>query len=188
LDEQNSRVKSEIKRLETRLAQQRREVARRRKQAASYFAQAKQAFERNEWQKAHDLDDAGLKIIPNNQVAIARRGEAQSRLQAQSYMAMGKVDFSDQNYQDAMTKFRKAAELDSTNNEVHANIARTKLRIDELVKVYFDEGIDLYTQDKYQEAIAKWNEALQLDPQHEGTLEYIAQAQERIQALRAIKK
>ncbi|MCG8607651.1 hypothetical protein MJD09_22035, partial [bacterium] len=38
LDEQNDRVKSEIKRLETNLALQRKELARRKKQAASYFA------------------------------------------------------------------------------------------------------------------------------------------------------
>ncbi|MCG8607424.1 tetratricopeptide repeat protein, partial [bacterium] len=161
---------------------------KKKKQAASYFAQAKKAFERNDWQQAYDLDSAGLRIIPNNRLATARRAEAQSRLQAQSYLAMGKVDFVDGNYQDAMAKFRKAAELDSTNSEVRTYIARTELKIDELVKVYLDEGINLYTRDKYQEAIAKWKEALRLDPQHEGTLEYLAQAQERIKALRAIKK
>lgn len=181
-------VKAEISRLESKLQQQQASIAKKRRAASAYFTKAQAAFELKDWQRAYDLDSAGLKILPNSSQAIGRRRNARKKLQAASLLAVGRLDLTDRNYREALTNFQRAAELDPGNSEVQSSLSRTRGRIDELVKGYFDEGINLYTQDKYQEAITKWELALSLDPTHKGSLDYKSQAEDRITALRAIKR
>ncbi len=86
-----------------------------------------------------------------------------------------------------MTIFGDILRLDPDNRIVKIELNNTRNKINELTEEHFTNGINLFTLDRYQEAIVIWNKVLDLNSNHKGALEYKQKAIDRIKALKRIQ-
>ncbi len=149
---------------------------------------AENYVQKGEWQNALDSYSNVLSLDPQNSRATQGRQLAQTKLQVQTLIANGEARLNEQKFLEAINIFQKALERDPDNEKAKTSLNAAKEQMSKLIEKVFVEGINLYAQDNYQDAINKWNQVLKLDPNHKSALEYKQQAEERLQALRKIKK
>ncbi|MFQ6112678.1 MAG: tetratricopeptide repeat protein [bacterium] len=155
--------------------------------AQSYFSQAEEYFRKQNWQDALELYSKTVKIDPTHAMAVQRKKETQRQLHIVRLFEDARNKYQAEKYNEALEIFEQILELDPNNDLAKSEISNCKIKINELVEKYFNEGIDLYTLDRYEEAIKKWNQALKLNPKHKGSLDYKQKALERLKALEALK-
>ncbi|MFQ5825137.1 MAG: tetratricopeptide repeat protein [bacterium] len=159
----------------------------RKDKALSYLTQAEDYFQKQDWQSALELFTKTLKIDPTHSMAAQRKKETLRQLQITNLLEEGRNKYNAQNLIEAVEIYNKVLQLDSNNDQAKKELTKCKEKINEKVEKYFNEGINFYTLDRYEEAIEKWNEALKFDPNHKGSLEYKQKALQRLKALKALK-
>lgn len=157
-------------------------------QIAQSILIAESYMQKGEWENAQNSYSNVLSLDPQNIRATQGRQLAQSKLQIQAMIANGEARLNEQKFLEAIDIFQKALERDPDNEKAKTSLSAAKEQMNSLIEKLFVEGINLYAQDNYQDAINKWNQVLRLDPNHKSALEYKQQAEERIQALRKIRK
>jgi tetratricopeptide (TPR) repeat protein len=165
-----------------------RQLRNKKKQKVStLLAQAEEAFQKQEWRAALELYSQVLQFEPRNTKATSGKGEAEKKLEIDGLLQKGREHFNKGNYKEAENIFLRILSLDPNHRVANVELDATKNKIDELVERYFSSGINLYTLDRYQEAIAMWDKALNLKPDHKGSLDYKKQALDRLEALKKLK-
>lgn len=159
----------------------------KKERAARYLAQADEARQKTQWKEALDLYSQVLNLEPQNERAAQGKNDAEVKLQIDAQLADGRAKLQEQKYLEAIAVFENILESDPKHAAAKSELAVAKRNLDEMVEKLFNEGISLYTSDRYQEAIERWNRALKLNPNHKGSLEYKQQAQERLKALEKLK-
>ncbi|MFQ5768994.1 MAG: tetratricopeptide repeat protein [bacterium] len=186
LDGGNEEARARIAKLKPKQRVEKKSLLEKREKAALYFAQAEKFFQQQDWRSAFELYEEVLELDPSNLKAIQGKKEAQKKLQIRTLLVEARKNFIERKYVEALNDYKKVMVLAPDNVDSKIGFAETKNKIDDLVEEYFNDGINLYTLDRYQEAIEKWDKALQLNPNHKGSLEYKKQAQERIKALKKL--
>jgi hypothetical protein len=79
-------------------------------------------------------------------------------------------------------------DLDGQNREVIDEGARLKNRLDTVIKEHMDEGNSLYGRGKFQEAMARWNKVLELDPENEQARTSVDRASRVIDKLKQLRE
>lgn len=98
-----------------------------------------------------------------------------------SYYNMGKMYYDKKDYVNALHMFTKI-KGGSGNADPYVTKARAMLR--GLVDKLYKEGLQFYRQQRLQEAIAKWNTVLEIDPQHRKAQEYIQKSKKLLEAIK----
>ena len=78
---------------------------------------------------------------------------------------------------------QEALKKEPNHAQAISMLAQTLKRIEVQVDDYFNRGIKFFTEEKYRQAIAEWDKALTINPDHQGAREYRRRAQERMDAL-----
>src|SRR6185295_13220035 len=89
----------------------------------------------------------------------------------------------------AKTQFEAALKLDPTNADANDYIQRmtgknsdAKANAERVKQLYY-QGVDLYVNNKINDAIKTWKELLTLDPNHQDAQKNIQRAQAKLKAL-----
>ncbi len=159
----------------------------RKEKASSYFKKGELLFQQGDWQSALESYSKALEIEPSNSKASQGKKDAQKKLQIANLIEQGRQKVYEQEYLKAVTIFGDILRLDPDNRIVKIEFNTTMNKINELTEEHFINGINLFTLDRYQEAIGMWNKVLDLDSNHKGALEYKQKAIERIEALKRIQ-
>jgi len=100
--------------------------------------------------------------------------------------------YSDGDYEEALTEFEAVARFDPDYLKVQEYINRVKAELTdvrtyspEILDLYYN-GIDLFVQKKYQDAINEWNKILKIDPYNKLARRNIREAKERLKKLREL--
>lgn len=152
----------------------------------SILAKAEDSLKNNNWKSAAELYGRALAFDPNNIKAMNGLREAKVKLKVDSLLTSARTKFASNQLLEAQMDYDKVLQIEPTNQSGRNGFSATKEKMDKLVEDYFNEGINLYSLDRYKEAIEMWNKALQLNPKHKGSLEYKELARERLKALRQI--
>ena len=155
---------------------------------SQYLAQADDYMLRGDWANASESYARVLSLDPQNNRANQGKLEAQTQSEIASLMTRGQQEIEANNILEGIAMFERALKNDPSNEKTRAALKAARDKLKEKVEALFLEGISLYTNDRYQDAIKKWEEVLRLDANHKGALEYKQQADERIRALQKFKR
>jgi tetratricopeptide (TPR) repeat protein len=136
-----------------------------------------------------------LRYDSSNQDVQRRIGFIENRIRSNDRFRRGLASYLSGDYDSAIADFRKALDLNPGNTMVSEYIglaesrkAGAKAEIQpEMEKLYL-EGVDLYLQGKYTEAVEIWRGVLEKDPYNTKVLRNIEEAEQRIEALRSLEK
>ncbi len=187
IDKANVEAKARIAKLKPKERLEKRALIQKREKVSLYLSQAEDSFQRKEWKNAVDLYSEVLAINAKNVKAIQGKKAAEKKLQIGTLLDAAQSDVKSENYLEAFNKYKKVLDLEPENDAAKTRLSDVKKNIDLLVEAHFNKGIKLYTEDNYQGAIIEWSEALKLNPDHTGSLEYKKQALERLKALKQMK-
>ncbi|MFQ6103884.1 MAG: tetratricopeptide repeat protein [Candidatus Glassbacteria bacterium] len=127
---------------------------------------------------------------------IERRIEiTENRIRSNDKFRRGLSSYLSKDYDSALQDFKKALELNPSNAMIREYIglaearkAGTTAEIQPEMERLYLEGVDLYLQGKYEDAIEVWQKILEEDPYNTKVLRNISEANERINALNNLKK
>lgn len=83
-----------------------------------------------------------------------------------------------------------AKQLDDNKATAHASktLATLTQSFDEHIEKLVDQGTRLYSKERYDEALEKWNEVLYLDPENDKVKDHKARTQKVLQSLEELKQ
>lgn len=118
----------------------------------------------------------------------ARQGLASVRSRrAEIQFEQGKQTFTEGKLLDALKTFLEVLDRNPRHREAAEYLDRTRQALKPDIETYFRAGLQYYTRDNYQAAIAEWDKVLLIDPNHQGTLEYRKRADEKLKALERLR-
>lgn len=159
----------------------------RGEKASSFLKRGDLFFQQGNWQSALESYSKAIAIEPSNSKALQSKKDVQKKLQIANFIERGRQKVYEKRYLEAVTIFGDILRLDPDNRIVKIELNNTRNKINELIEEHFNNGINLFTLDRYQEAIVIWNKVLDLNSNHKGALEYKQKAIERIEALKRIQ-
>jgi tetratricopeptide (TPR) repeat protein len=100
--------------------------------------------------------------------------------------------YSDGEYEEALAEFEAVARFDPEYLKVQEYINRVKAELQDvrtyspdILTLYYN-GIDLFVQKKYEEAIREWNKILDIDPYNKLARRNIREARDRLKKLKEL--
>jgi twitching motility protein PilT len=122
------------------------------------------------------------------QSIMAQMANEQSRVVAVQSMERGTSFFRRQMWAEATLEFKKVLSEDPGNEQAKIYLKEIQDQAAKAgsvteVKTVVARGLSLFQEDKVQEAMAQWNEALKSDPDNAQAKAYLKGAQERLAAL-----
>ena len=116
-------------------------------------------------------------------------GRKQIKTEISGHLQAGRSAFAQGDLKDAAAAYNKALLLDPYQAEAKAainkinSLEQTGTNPGDENRLYL-QGIELYTQGKYSEAIQTWEKVLQLDPAHNKARMNIEKAKRKLQSIR----
>ena len=159
------------------------EVAAR---ASFYLDQADDAFAAGDFNKAREIYGDVIEIEPDNEMAKSGQARVSKREEVVRLLTQAHEEETKNRLQQALSILEKARAIEPNNGDVNEQIRAIEAKVTQLVAELFNDGINLYTKDKYEEAKGYFDRVLQLDPGHKGANEYIEKTQQRILALKRL--
>lgn len=138
---------------------------------------------RNEHVLCIDVLDSLLTLQPNMEEAQQLRRRSMTALNAATLVDMARKRYLRNQYHEALLLIQEALRKDPDRDQAVSLLLQTQKRIEAQVDELFNRGLNLYTEEKYRQAIAEWDKALAINPNHQGAMEYRRRAQERLDAL-----
>jgi tetratricopeptide (TPR) repeat protein len=204
IDEIDRKYEEKISSLDASLEESKQEIAR-----LSVQQQVDKTAAINELTKKYESEKSTLEQQLNAQRAtyetrigdLQRRYEEASSLQSKRIAdeafkseryAKGLQLYSDGDYEEALAEFEAVARFDPNYLRVQEYINRTKAEMrdvrtysPEVLALYYN-GIDLFVQKKYEEAIREWNKILDIDPYNKLARRNIKEARDRLKKLKEL--
>ncbi|MBN1466616.1 tetratricopeptide repeat protein [candidate division KSB1 bacterium] len=153
-------------------------------QSRKYIELARENFANEDWQGAISWADSALKMNPTHAEANAIRKNATAKLDIQSLLRQARAEYSAGRHLQALELFDAVLTKDAEHAEAQQQRERCQLELNARVDEFFNLGIQLYTEEKYQQAIDMWNNVLRINPYHKGALDYKSKAQENLDVLK----
>ena len=154
-----------------------------RKTAESFYQEALDSYQKGDLEEALAALDRALVWDPEFAEAKALYDKIQAELktkEAQRLVQEGLALYREGNYLEALAKFQKALEVDSSNAEAKAWSDSAQVALGRLQKKYakgvqklIKEGVNLYSKGKLKEALSKFYGALALDPGNQEAAKYV---------------
>lgn len=193
--------KEKIKEIEDEIAEKKRqeaELAAKKARYAALLVEAAVAFDKKDLNKAlavyteaqqtlpNEADEANKKIEQINNLlaseAAAKQAEQERLAQLKQIMDNGDLAFKQDKYQDALALYNQAKTIAPEDDIVRQKIKITEDRIAEVEKSKFEKKLrdqlaaadKAFADRKYDDALALYNELLDLQPGHKKATEQIA--------------
>ncbi|MFW6181485.1 MAG: hypothetical protein ACOC8N_07025, partial [Spirochaetota bacterium] len=106
--------------------------------------------------------------------------------------ARGLQLYSDGEFEEALAEFETVARYDAEYLNVQEYIRRCQAELrdvstypPEVLELYYN-GIDLFVQQRYREAIAEWEKILEIDPYNKLAMRNIREARNRLRKLQQL--
>ncbi len=133
---------------------------------SAYISQGVALYAEGDVEGAIAMWNKALEIDSNNKAAKDYIAKAQAKKQtdAKSLVAEGKTLMSKGQYTAALSKFNQALKLEPGNAEALSGKEDAQAKIKQTARERLNEGKELYSLKKYDEAEAKLRAALKLDP------------------------
>lgn len=173
--------------------EQQKLVAMHKELARKYEAQQNFGEAINEWRKVLEINPVDIEAEPN----IERiKSEVNQRVLA--YHRQGLEKYSENDLLASIDSFSNALKLNpeyepsktwlfKIKQELSQDELKERERIERLQKaeVYYNRGLSYYGRKTYEEAIAEFEQAVLLNPDHEQAKRYLAMAREEYEAEKA---
>ncbi len=153
---------------------------------ATFIEQAQKYYEQGAWTKAASMADSALAINPQAEEALNIKTKANNMIEAEKLLTTAKDYYSSGQYLEAMQVLDQILEKDENNLVARELLQDCQQKLYDRVDDYFNRGIELYTEEKYAEAIRMWDIVLRINPYHKGALDYKKRAKERMDALESL--
>ena len=140
-------------------------------------------LENKNWPQALVVLDSILTAFPDNQDATVLKEEALFQIDIYQKIESAKSEYLSGRYIQALSIFNTLLEKDPNNQEAIELKALCQKNLSDQVDEIFNSGIRLYTDEKYELAIAEFEKILNVNDSHKGAQEYKQRAQERLKAL-----
>jgi tetratricopeptide (TPR) repeat protein len=151
-----------------------------------YYDAAKEYASNKNWQKALAALDSALIAKPDFEQALELRNKTLDMMDVDQLIQRAKNNYLQGQYIRALANFNQALEKQPEHTEALNYRELCIARLNDLVDEYFNRGLQLYTEEKYQLAISEWEKALEINPDHKGSLEYKRRAEQRQEALKQL--
>ena len=115
------------------------------------------------------------------------REKALLQIDVSAMLEQAKSQYLSGDYIGAIDAFNSILKKDPSNQEAQNLMAMCKNNQSEQVDEIFNQGIRLYSDEKYNLAIKEFDTILKANPAHKGALEYKTRAQERLKALEGLQ-
>ncbi len=91
-------------------------------------------------------------------------------------------DYNNQNYISALEGFKKVINIDAKYESAKVYIERIneKMKMKGDAREYFSKGVELFVNNKYDEALTMFNKALQIEPQNSMIKKYIGKVKDKL--------
>ncbi|MBN1480188.1 tetratricopeptide repeat protein [candidate division KSB1 bacterium] len=149
-----------------------------------YIDRARYHVNRQNWRQAIVMADSALAINPSHAEAAEIKTHAATQLDVQSLLVQARAEYNSARYLEALELLEVVLDKDPEHAEAQKLLENCQLELHTQVDVLFNLGIQLYTEEKYQQAIDTWNTVLKINPYHKGALDYKAKAQEGLDILK----
>ncbi|MBN1558677.1 tetratricopeptide repeat protein [candidate division KSB1 bacterium] len=153
-------------------------------QSRKYLELAREHFENREWREAITWADSALNMNPSHAEATTIKRNALTKLDIESLMRQARAEYIAGRYLEALELFDSVLIKDADHAEAQQLRQRCQIELNARVDEFFNLGIQLYTEEKYQQAINMWNNVLRINPYHKGALDYKSKAQENLDVLK----
>lgn len=160
--------------------------AKRQRECDRLYELGLQYLNERQWDEALQQFEAILEIDPNDKRALTKRNETSSIIGVTKLMEKGKRYYQDGDFLEAMETFQHVIEIQSDNVEALNFIQKCQANLDRQVEAHFNRALAYYTEENYHAALNEWKKVLEINPNHQDTLEYIHRTQERLDALNEI--
>lgn len=168
------------------------------KLVGSYVAEGDALRKRGAEAEAQRAYIEALNLDPNNAEAKKRVGDLESarrrarerQERARALMETGLAELKAESYVKAYATFSSILELEPGNTRAREFREQARELLAKQVQPIFEEGVRLYNEGKLAEAVARFNRALSLYPEHAETGGFLAKAKDRIrqEAIEIYKK
>ncbi len=148
-----------------------------------YVERAQNAALQQDWQQTINLADSALALDPSLDDAAKLRRDAAKKLDVETLMQQARAAHFANRHFDALELYMAVLEKVPEHTEAQKGLEACQTQLDAQVDEMFNRGIQLFTEDKYQEAINVLDTVLKINPYHRGALDYRRQAQESLDIL-----
>jgi tetratricopeptide (TPR) repeat protein len=146
----------------------------------------KDHMERGEWSLAMTVLDSIEGLDSKSRQVQALKDQIVHAIDVEELYQQARRDYFRGAFTQCINKTEQIVERIPNHGGAMELQSLCQARLDELVDEYFNRGIQLYSNENYQAAIDEWEKALDINPLHQGSLEYINRANERLQALESL--
>jgi tetratricopeptide (TPR) repeat protein len=138
---------------------------------------------RNEYGLCVDVVDSLLAERPQMAEAQQLRKRSIAGLDATGLVELARKRYLRNRYAEALLLIQEALKKEPDQSQALSLLLQTQKRIEAQVDDLFNRGIKFYTEEKYQQAMAEFEKALAINPDHRGAIEYLRRSRERMEAL-----
>jgi tetratricopeptide (TPR) repeat protein len=140
-------------------------------------------FAQGRWEATLAALDSLSRYDPDAGEIPELRRKSYANLPIDRLIQIGRAGYLSGRYLEALEAINEALKKDPGRRDAQDLAAQCEGSVRRLVDEYFNRGLNYYTEEKYRAAIAEWNRALLINPEHQGSIEYKRRAQERLDAL-----
>ena len=152
-------------------------------QSRKYIDRAQEFLDDQNWQEAIIMADSALSMNPSHIEAAEIKRKAATKLDVATLMRHARTEYAGGRFWEALEFFDAVLAKDPDHPTARSLRDECQRDLDALVDDYFNDGIQLYTEEKYQQAINMWDQVLRINPDHKGALDYKSKAQENLDVL-----
>ena len=106
-----------------------------------------------------------------------------NRISIEDLQKKGLKLFRKGEYLRALKAFSQLIEKNPNNVIAESYLKECRTKLNKRIAELFNSGMRFYTGGDYEAAIREWDRILEIDPNHQSSLEYKKRAQERLEAL-----
>ncbi len=148
-----------------------------------YVERAQTAAEQQDWQQSMSMADSALAFDPAHARAAALKKQASAQLDVETLLRQAQAEHFAGRHLQALDLYNAVLERQPDHPQAKKGQEQCQNELNSQVDEMYSRGIQLFTEDKYQEAINLLDTVLKINPYHKGALDYKRQAQESLDIL-----
>jgi tetratricopeptide (TPR) repeat protein len=153
-----------------------------------YVRRGMDYFEAKEWNRAVEEFDKALGLDPNHKIARQKRQDALSLIDIKQLYEQAQALYNRNQFSQAARFYNSILERDPGNSAARRKLDECQRQLNLQVERYFNNGINFYAAEDYENAIREWEKALRINPNHKQSLDYKQQALQRLDALKRLRE
>ena len=155
---------------------------------SSFMERARTHVENEDWTRALAVVDSVLGQYPNHSEATDLKSQILEHLNVNQMLLNARREYQNENYTQGMEICNQILVKEPNNIQALKILEQCQKQLNDQVDNYFNKGLEMYTKENYRTAILMWEKALEINPYHSGSLEYLKRARERLEAIEQLQK